>query len=100
MPELKADLPATAIGKDYLGGRMIGAAPSGNGFQFSLAGVLGFSASGVEGLELNLLSLNFGVGPSGLKLPLVGRIGTPRIDTALEMVPQVSAEAGNPGTAN
>jgi len=94
IPELQADLPATAIGKDYLGGRVVGAAPSGRGFQFSLAGLLGFSASGVEGLELNLLSLNFGVGPGGLKLPLVGRIGSPKIDTALGVEPQVSAEAG------
>jgi len=94
IPELQADLPATAIGKDYLGGRVVGAAPSGRGFQFSLAGVLGFSASGVEGLELNLLSLNFGVGPGGLKLPLVGRIGSPKIDSALGVEPQVSAEAG------
>ena len=94
IPELQADLPATAIGKDYLGGRLVGAAPSGSGFQFSLAGLLGFSASGVEGVELNLLSLNFGVGPGGLKLPLVGRIGSPKIDTALGVEPQVSAEAG------
>jgi hypothetical protein len=27
--------------------------------------------------------LNFGVSLSGIKLPLVGRIGAPRIDTAL-----------------
>jgi hypothetical protein len=102
IPELQADLPATAIGKDYLGGRVIGAAPSGKGFQFSLAGLLGFSASGVEGLELNLLSLNFGVGPGGLKLPLVGRIGSPKIDTVLAIEPQVSAEAAtvSPGAAN
>jgi uncharacterized protein DUF3750 len=93
IPELQADLPATAIGKDYLGGRVVGAAPSGSGFQFSLAGLLGFSASGVDGVELNLLSLNFGIGPGGLKLPLVGRIGSPRIDTALGVEPQVSAEA-------
>jgi hypothetical protein len=73
---------------------VVGAAPSGSGFQFSLAGLLGFSASGVEGVELNLLSLNFGVGPGGLKLPLVGRIGSPKIDTALGVEPQVSAEAG------
>jgi hypothetical protein len=92
IPELQADLPATAIGKDYLGGGVVGAAPSGRGFQFSLGGLLGFSASGVEGLELNLLSLNFGVGPSGLKLPLIGRIGSPRIDTALELDTQVNAE--------
>lgn len=102
MPELQADLPATAIGKDYLGGRVIGAAPSGSGFQFSLAGLLGFSASGVDGVELNLLSLNFGVGPGGLKLPLVGRIGSPKIDTTLGVEPQVSAEAEtvSPGAAN
>ena len=37
VPELKVDLPATAIGKDYLGGRMFSSAPSGSGFQFSLA---------------------------------------------------------------
>jgi hypothetical protein len=83
VPELEADLPATAIGKDYLGGSVFSRAPSGGGFQFSLAGLLGMSASAVDGLELNILSLNFGVGRSGLKLPLVGRIGTPRIDTAL-----------------
>lgn len=83
VPELEADLPATAIGKDYLGGNVFSRAPSGSGFQFSLAGLLGMSASGVDGVELNILSLNFGVGRSGLKLPLVGRIGAPRIDTAL-----------------
>ncbi|HEX9396599.1 MAG TPA: DUF3750 domain-containing protein [Burkholderiales bacterium] len=78
VPELELDLPATAIGKDYLGSSIFGTAPSGSGFQLSLAGLLGVSASGVEGIELNLLGLNFGVGPSGLKLPLVGRIGPSR----------------------
>jgi hypothetical protein len=85
VPELQADLPATAIGKDYLGGSVFSRAPSGRGFQFSLAGLLGMSASAVEGVELNILSLNFGVGPSGLKLPLIGRIGAPRIDTVLAL---------------
>jgi hypothetical protein len=75
VPELGIDLPATAIGKDYLGAHIFSSAPSGRGVQVSLAGLLGFSASGVEGFELNLLSLNFGVGPSGIKLPLIGRIG-------------------------
>jgi hypothetical protein len=96
IPELKADLPATAIGKDYLGGSVFASAPSGSGFQFSLAGLLGMSASGVEGLELNILSLNFGIGPSGLKLPLLGRIGTPRIDTALALEAQVTADSVSP----
>jgi hypothetical protein len=80
VPELQLDLPATAIGKDYLGSSIFGTAPSGSGVQLSLGGVLGFAASGVEGLEINLLGLNFGIGPSGLKLPLIGLIGSrPRV---------------------
>ena len=79
VPELEADLPATAIGKDYLGSSIFSTAPSGSGFQLSLAGLFGVAASGVEGIELNLLGLNFGVGPSGIKLPLVGRIGGARV---------------------
>jgi hypothetical protein len=75
VPELEADLPATAIGKDYLGGSIFGRAPSGRGFQVSLLGLLGVAASGVDGVELNLLGLNFGVSGSGLKLPFVGRLG-------------------------
>jgi len=83
VPELETDLPATAIGKDYIGSDMISSAPSGRGFQFSLRGLFGVAASGVDGLELNILSLNFGVSPSGIKLPLVGRIGAPRIQASL-----------------
>jgi len=78
VPELEIDLPATAIGKDYLGRSVFASAPSGSGFQVSLGGVLGVAASGVEGVELNLLGLNFGVGPNGVKLPIVGRIGSLR----------------------
>jgi hypothetical protein len=52
--------------------------------QLSLGGVFGLSASGIEGLELNILSLNFGLGPSGLKLPLIGRIGSPSFPSAVE----------------
>jgi len=80
VPELRADLPPTAIGKDYLGGRILSTAPSGSGVQLSLAGLLGFTASGVEGLEVNLLGLSFGVNPfePALKLPVVGRIGPAR----------------------
>ena len=83
VPELQVDLPATAIGKDYLGGAIVAAAPSGSGLQLSLGGVLGVAASAVDGLEFNLLGLNFGLGPSGVKLPVVGRIGSgpvPRAD--------------------
>lgn len=76
VPELEMDLPATAIGKDYLGSSLFSTAPSGSGFQFSLAGVLGFAASGVDGVEFNLLGLNVGVSRNGLKLPIIGRIGS------------------------
>ena len=48
--------------------------------------VLDDAASRVDGLEVNLLGLNFGINPFdlSLKLPLVGRIGPARrIDTAV-----------------
>jgi hypothetical protein len=96
VPELEVDLPATAIGKDYIGESMISTAPSGKGFQFSLRGLFGFSASGVDGVELNLLGLNFGVSASGLKLPMIGRIGTPRIQAAMAAEPQANPGAINP----
>jgi uncharacterized protein DUF3750 len=79
VPELQIDLPATAIGKDYLGASVVGTAPSGSGFQLSLGGLLGFAASAVDGFELNVLGLNFGASGSGLKLPFVGRVGSARI---------------------
>jgi len=80
VPELKLDLPPTAIGKDFLGDRIVASAPSGSGVQISLAGLLALTASGVEGLELNLLGLTFGIDPfsPALKLPLIGRIGAAR----------------------
>src|SRR5260370_1106287 len=67
--------PTDASGKDYLGSTVLSTAPSGSGFQLSLFGLLGIAASGVDGLEVNLLGLNFGLGPSGLKLPVLGRLG-------------------------
>ena len=80
VPELELDLPATAIGKDYLGSTVLSTAPSGSGFQLSFFGLLGIAASGVDGLEVNLLGLNFGVGRSGVKLPFLGRLGLPTGD--------------------
>lgn len=78
VPELRVDLPPTAIGKDYLtNGSVVGSAPSGTGYQLSLFGLLGVLAAREEGLELNLLGLNFGVdfkGPA-LRIPSVGRVG-------------------------
>jgi hypothetical protein len=73
--ELEFDLPGTAIGKDYLGSSIIGAAPSGSGVQLSFGGVLGLAVNVVDGLEFNVLGLNFGISPNGVKLPMVGRVG-------------------------
>ena len=77
VPELRADLPATAIGKDYLRGRVLAAAPSGHGLQISVGGLLGITASPVEGLEVNVLGLAFGLDPwpFAVRLPLAGRFG-------------------------
>ena len=80
VPELKVDLPPTAIGKDFIGDRIVASAPSGSGVQISLGGLFALTASGVEGLEVNLLGLTFGIDPfsPALRLPLIGRIGAPR----------------------
>jgi len=79
VPELEVDLPPTAIGKDYRVDRLA-TAPSGHGFQLSLFGVLGVLASRIEGIELNVLGLSFGIDPfsPALRLPLLGRIGMTR----------------------
>ena len=80
VPELGADLPPTAIGKDYNGTALMSPAPSGHGLQVSVFGLLGVTVSGVEGFELNLLGLTLGVNPfdPSLKLPLFGRVGADR----------------------
>lgn len=76
IPELRADLPPTAIGKDYLGSRLTAVAPSGTGYQLSLLGAAGVLAAAQEGIELNLLGLTFGIDALdlALKLPMIGRI--------------------------
>ncbi len=77
VPELRLDLPPTAIGKDYLtNGGVIARAPSGTGWQVSLFGFLGVLAGVEEGIEVNVLGLVFGVDPLdfAVKLPIVGRL--------------------------
>ena len=78
VPELRMDLPSTAIGKDYpINGSIFDRAPSGTGYQVSMLGVLGVTLAREEGVELNLLGLHFGIDfyKPALKLPFVGRIG-------------------------
>ena len=78
VPELKLDLPPTAIGKDFLtNGSIIDRAPSGTGYQVSFFGLFGVLAGVEEGVEVNILGLVFGLDPMGLaiKLPAIGRVG-------------------------
>ena len=72
VPELRVDLPPTAIG------------------------LVGVAAGVEEGLEVNLLGLNFGVDPKSisLKLPIVGRLGPSRDDTPILVGAPPVASAG------
>jgi hypothetical protein len=78
VPSLQLDLPANAIGKDYRPLLSpVGVSPTGSGLQFSFLGLLGASVGLQEGLELNVLGLNFGVDVNtpALRLPFWGRLG-------------------------
>lgn len=77
-PELRLELPVTAIGKDYpVNGAIVERAPSGTGYQLSLYGMAGIMLAREEGLEFNLLGLSFGIDfvKPALKLPFIGRLG-------------------------
>jgi len=77
VPELDANLPPTAIGKDWSEGVLFGPTPSRTGLRFSVAGLLGLTLGWVEGLEVNVLGavIGFDLRRPALKLPGFGRIG-------------------------
>lgn len=78
VPELGVTLPSNAIGRDWLaGGRLFSRSESGTGFQVSLLGLAGFTVGLRDGVEVQLLGLDFGLDllRPALKLPLVGRLG-------------------------
>jgi hypothetical protein len=78
VPELRAALPPTAIGKDYpYTGRWFGFTPSGTGVYVTLSGYLGLKIGWVEGFEFNLFGavLGFDVRRPALKFPGLGRLG-------------------------
>jgi Protein of unknown function (DUF3750) len=78
VPELKAVLPPTAIGKDYpYSGKSFGLTPSGTGVYASLGGYLGLTAGWVEGFEINFLGavLGFDIRRPALKFPGIGKLG-------------------------
>ena len=71
IPELRLNLPTTAIGKDYLVGEsLLAPTIAGHGQQFSVFGLFGVSLA-TSVLEFNLLSLNFGLNfkPVALRIP-------------------------------
>lgn len=78
-PGLTVELPPHAIGKDFLTNKnhLFAFSPSGTGIQFSLFGLLGFTLGAAEGLEMNILSMTFGIDilRPALKIPFYGRLG-------------------------
>ena len=76
VPELKLDLPSTAIGKDWRPvSYTFGLSASGTGVQCSLYGLLGFTAGYEEGIEVNLvgLSTELDILDLTIELPGIGR---------------------------
>jgi hypothetical protein len=78
VPEMKASLPATAIGKDFpYDGSWYGLTPSRTGIRLNVKGYFGLTLGWVEGFEVNLLGAVAGIDfrRPGLKLPGLGRVG-------------------------
>lgn len=95
-PELRVDLPPTAIGKDYLGVLPIAKLPSGTGAQVNVLGLAGVAVGLEEGAEVNLLGLTFGIDPLhlALKLPIIGSIGPKRFAEQGAARPPLDAPQG------
>lgn len=72
VPDLGLTLPAAALGKDFLGeNKFFAKTPSATGYQFSLYGLLGIALAKKEGIEINILGLNYGIRfqPFGIIFP-------------------------------
>ena len=105
VPELRLDLPPTAVGKDFLpGGAPVGLAPSGTGVQVSLLGLAGVLVGWEEGVEVNLLGLTFGLdwNRPALKLPGARPGRRPRRSSSLTRRRPESRRnrAGTPGAGH
>lgn len=79
--EIKIALPSNAIGKDYLCGKNLfskffAISESKTGIQFSIYGLFGITLGIVEGIEINIIALNFGIDflNLALKLPIIGHV--------------------------
>jgi hypothetical protein len=83
VPGLHAVLPPTALGKDFpYDGRWL--RRTATGVQLSWRGYLGVRIGWVEGFEINLLGAVAGIDwrRPAIKLPAIGRIGTPLVQPA------------------
>ncbi|MBU6339060.1 MAG: DUF3750 domain-containing protein [Rickettsiales bacterium] len=80
IPELKVALPNNAIGKDWLcdekGSKFFALSESKTGVQFSFYGMFGIILGLVEGIEINVIGISFGIDflHLGLKLPGIGKV--------------------------
>ena len=80
VPDMRACLPPTAIGKDFpYDGRWFGPTSSKTGLRINLGGYAGITVGWYEGVEVNLLGLVVGldIRRPALKLSGLGRIGIP-----------------------
>lgn len=77
VPELGAQLPPNAVGRDFRDRFYAGLTDSGTGVEVNLYGYAGLKVAWAEGIEFNLLGLVAGLDlrHPALKLPGFGRIG-------------------------
>ncbi len=81
MPETRASLPPTAIGKDYpYDGKWLRLTPSHTGVRLTLGGYGGLTLGLVEGIEVSIFGAVAGVDlrRPAVKLPGLGRFGIAR----------------------
>jgi hypothetical protein len=78
VPELQADLPSTAVGRDYHKGPWLSRA-SGGGYSMSIAGLAGLTIGAREGIQVNFLGLVAGIRfrDPAILLPGFGALGGP-----------------------
>ncbi|MEO0545000.1 MAG: DUF3750 domain-containing protein [Pseudomonadota bacterium] len=80
VPEIGAVLPPNAVGKDWLaGGKVFQVTPDQQNVHLSVYGLAGLSAGLLTGFEINIFgqTLGFDFVRPALKLPAIGRVGTP-----------------------
>jgi len=77
IPELRAVLPANAVGRDFRPGFYAGWTDSHTGAELNFWGYAGIKLGWVEGFEINFFSLVIGLDfrNPAIKLPGFGRIG-------------------------